>query len=97
MSTFFPLDTEVRVSVNWTNAGSPQDSATLLRVEDPTGTVTVHTSTSGIVHPSTGTYYVDLDGIVAGVWEYRFEADSPKGVVESYFVVEPSRIDSLNP
>ena len=93
----FPFDTEIRLSVDWTQDGSPKDATTLLRLEDPAGTVTVYTSTSGVTHPSTGNYYVDVDGATAGVWEYRFEASTPKGVAESFFVVEPSRIDSLNP
>jgi hypothetical protein len=93
----FPFDTLIRLSNTWTQNGSPQDTVTTIRVEDPTGTVTVYTSTNGVTHPSTGYYYVDVDGDIAGTWEYRFEGAAPKGAAESYFVVEASRIDALNP
>ena len=93
----FPFDTQIRLTVDWTQNGAPKDSATQVLVEDPAGTVTVYTSTSGVTHPSTGSYHVEVDGALAGVWEYRFEGAAPKGVAESFFVVEPSRIDSLNP
>lgn len=92
----FVFDTTIRVSIDWTEDGIPKDSATTLYLEPPSSTSTLYPSSS-IVHPSTGNYYFDLDGDIAGTWEYRWEASSPKGVVEGYFNVEPSRIDSLNP
>lgn len=93
----FPLDTEIRLSIDWTQAEAPQDSPTTIYIEEPDGSTTLYTSTSGVTHPSTGNYYLDIDGTLAGTWEYRFEGAGPKGVAEGFFVVEPSRIDSLNP
>lgn len=92
----FPFDTEIRLSINWTQNGSPKDATTSLIVENPAGVETTYSSTA-IAHPSTGYYYLDLDGNVAGTWEYRFIAANPKGAAESFFVVEQSRINSLNP
>jgi len=93
----FVFDTEIRVSIDWTQNGAPKDATTTLYVEPPNSTSTLYTSTSGVTHPSTGNYYLDLDGDIAGTWEYRFVAASPKGAAEGYFNVEPSRIDALNP
>ena len=94
----YPFDTRIRLSVDWTQNGSPKDSDTTIYVEAPSSTTaTVYTSTSGVTHPSTGNYYVDIDPATAGVWEYRMEAAAPKGAAEGYFVMEKSRIDSLNP
>ena len=93
----YPLDTRIRLSIDWTQNGSPKDSDTTIIVEDPALGEVTYTSTSGVAHPSTGNYYVDIDPALAGVWEYRMEAAAPKGVAEGYFVIEPSRINSLNP
>lgn len=93
----FVFDTEIRVSIDWTQNSSAKDATTTLYVEPPGSTATLYTSTSGVAHPSTGHYYFDLDGDIEGIWEYRWVAASPKGAAEGYFSVEPSRIDSLNP
>jgi len=92
----FVFDTEVRVSIDWTQSDAPKDATTTLYIEPPNSTSTLYPSTS-ISHPSTGNYFIDLDGNIAGTWEYRWVAASPKGAAEGYFNVEPSRIDALNP
>jgi hypothetical protein len=92
----FVFDTEIRVSIDWTQNGVPKDATTTLIIEPPGSTSTLYSSTA-ITHPSTGNYYFDLDGDIAGVWEYRWIAANPKGAGEGYFNVEPSRIDDLNP
>ena len=93
----YPFDTRIRLSLDWTQNAVPKDSVTEIYVEPPGSTTTLYTSTSGVTHDSTGNYYLDIDPAIAGVWEYRFEAVAPKGAAEGYFVMEPSRIDSLNP
>jgi hypothetical protein len=93
----FPFDTRIKLAVDWEQDDLPKDSATTIRVEDPALAVTVYTSTSGVTHPSTGRYELEIDAALAGTWEYRMEAAGPKGAIESYFVMETSRIDSLNP
>ena len=93
----YPFDTRIRLSIDWTQNGAPKDSITEIIVERPDLAVTIYTSTSGVTHDSTGNYYVDIDAALAGVWEYRMQAAAPKGAAEGYFVMEPSRINSLNP
>jgi len=98
MATSFPFDTRIRLTMVWKQDGVATDpTTTTLRIEDPAGTVTVETSGGNIVKDATGSYYFDLDAALAGVWEYRWEADTPKGAAENFFTMEKSRIDILNP
>lgn len=92
----FVFDTQIRLSVDWTQNSAPIDATTTLYLEPPNSTSTLYASSS-ITHPSTGNYYLDISGDIAGLWEYRWVAANPKGAAEGFFVVEPSRIDALNP
>ena len=86
----------VRLSATFTStAGALADPTKVtFVVNDPSGNSSTTTSAStGVVHPSTGLYTLDVDVDEAGVWQYRVNST---GVVttagEAYFRARHSRV-----
>ena len=68
----------VTLEVKWTDiAGDPVSASTVLYVLDPTGTET----TPAVSNPTVGTYRGQVVLDEAGIWRYRWEAESSEGVI----------------
>lgn len=62
-----------RLQVTWRNAaGALTDTTTVLKLRDPSGTITTLTPTSG--GAGTGNYYYDKTWDQSALWTWRFIA-----------------------
>lgn len=96
----YQLGAKVRLEAKFTNASSvatDPDTVTL-RVQKPDGTVTTYGpgsvgSLAGFLNPAVGTWQRDIDGDLAGSWQYRFNGTGAVVVEqERSFRIRPRRV-----
>lgn len=76
-------------------AGAAVDPAALrLRVKAPSGAVTLYTygTDALVVRDAVGSFRADVVLAAGGVWAWRWEADTPSGVVENQVSVKKSAV-----
>lgn len=84
----YTLGEPVRLTGTWRVAGVLTDPGTVTaKIKKPDGTELLLTDVSvpPILHPSAGTFTIDVATELEGVWRYRFE--SPLGPSEGQFSV----------
>ncbi len=85
-----------RISIAITDpAGGAVDPAALrLRVRSPAAVATLYTYgvDALVIKDSVGVYRADIVLATGGVWAWRWEADTPSGVVEDQVTVKKSAV-----
>lgn len=86
----------VKMSVLFTNNATPpvptDPTTIILRVTDPTGVETPYTyALSQVTKDGVGAYSMQLEVLIAGYWNYRWEAEGTvTAATESRFLVSDS-------
>jgi hypothetical protein len=90
----YDVGDKVRVTVNFTDNGSPIDPTTVVfKWKSPAGTITTKTYGTDVevVKTSTGVYYSDITPASAGKYDYRFAGTGAVvAASEGLFYVRPS-------